>query len=411
MRTLPFGSTRRPLCAMAALGCALAASAPGVAMADDVAVIRVVDFEAGPDTLSPLLANALAGTGHNIVNLGEIDGSAVTLSDYDRVYIIGAVTEPALHGFPASKFINYLAGGGQLVLISEYYGLDDNPGYVNEVINAVLADRVVPTVTVESRQVQGLTCAPNASWGTCAPPNTDFTPKLACGIVNGPAANMVMTMDSGAVFAGADMVGGAGALAVLMDNSWITGNAGDDPVAAAAVAATNAEAFDQMMVNAGSGGPVACGPLVTACADASDCVDGNPCTDDLCTAQGECDNPALANDTACLDGDVCNGDETCQDGACTPGTPLVIDDGDVCSADACDPATGEVTHTSPTCSADTVVLFGEVNDDEGHLIGAFSCTYTAQLVDDGAGNSVLQESVDCETDDSGDLLIGPAWCA
>src|SRR5262249_56102603 len=39
--------------------------------------------------------------------------------------------------------------------------------------------------------------------------------------------------------------------------------------------------------------------------------------------------------TPCPDGTVCNGDETCSGGVCTPGTPLVCDDGDACTTDTC----------------------------------------------------------------------------
>lgn len=415
MDTSPPGGLRRALRALTAIGCAAAVSAPGIALADDIAVIRVVDAIPDPDTLSTKLAAALAGTGHTIINLGEVsDGTTVDFSLYDRVYISTSLTQPATSGFPASKFINYLAAGGQVVWVGEYFLLSDDAGYENEVINQVLAARVVPTVTVQGRAIQGQRCAPNATWGTCAPTDATFTPKLACGLVNGPAANMVMTMDSGAIFSGADMVDGAGALAVLMDNSWITGDGGDDPVTAAAVAAVNAEAFDEMMANVATGGPVDCDPLVVdGCSEPSECADANPCTDDICDAEGNCQNPALADDTPCDDDTVCNGAEVCLSGTCVAGTPLVVDDGDMCSVDTCDPVTG-VSNTYDPCSYDEIVLFGEVNDDDGTLIGAFSCTYTSRLEPDPAnpgGPDILVESVECETDDNGDLLIGPAWCS
>ncbi|MCA9518632.1 MAG: hypothetical protein KC635_27035, partial [Myxococcales bacterium] len=75
--------------------------------------------------------------------------------------------------------------------------------------------------------------------------------------------------------------------------------------------------------------------------------DGNPCTDDAC-------DPVLGvthtNNTApCSDGDVCNGEEVCAGGACQAGTPLALDDGNPCTNDACDPVTG-VSHTNNSAS-------------------------------------------------------------
>jgi RHS repeat-associated protein len=47
---------------------------------------------------------------------------------------------------------------------------------------------------------------------------------------------------------------------------------------------------------------------------------------------------------ACDDGYVCNGAETCAVGACVPGTPLPVDDGNACTEDSCSLASG-VQHT------------------------------------------------------------------
>lgn len=53
---------------------------------------------------------------------------------------------------------------------------------------------------------------------------------------------------------------------------------------------------------------------------ASDCDDGNPCTDDDCGAGGVCQNVARTDGTACVDGNACTTDEACQNGVCLPGT-------------------------------------------------------------------------------------------
>jgi len=60
----------------------------------------------------------------------------------------------------------------------------------------------------------------------------------------------------------------------------------------------------------------------------------------------------------CDDANFCNGEETCSAGACSPGTPPVVDDGDPCTTDSCDPLTGEVSHepvpVGTSCSDDAV---------------------------------------------------------
>src|SRR5947208_7719289 len=70
------------------------------------------------------------------------------------------------------------------------------------------------------------------------------------------------------------------------------------------------------------------------------CDDGNPCTLDTCTPATGCQHTLRADGAPCPDGNFCNGTETCQAGTCTPGTPLVCDDGNACTGDSCDPATG-----------------------------------------------------------------------
>ncbi|MFH2005626.1 MAG: hypothetical protein ABI333_03455, partial [bacterium] len=83
------------------------------------------------------------------------------------------------------------------------------------------------------------------------------------------------------------------------------------------------------------------GPPDAGCQAATDCNDGNDCTQDLCT-NGVCENPGLADGAACDggDGDLCN--STCQAGTCTTNTPVACaDDGEACNgAEACNPTTG-----------------------------------------------------------------------
>lgn len=67
------------------------------------------------------------------------------------------------------------------------------------------------------------------------------------------------------------------------------------------------------------------------------CHDGNPCTDDVCTA-GVCSNPH--NTAPCSDGTACTAGDQCSGGVCVSGPPLVCDDGNACTVDSCHPASG-----------------------------------------------------------------------
>jgi hypothetical protein len=78
------------------------------------------------------------------------------------------------------------------------------------------------------------------------------------------------------------------------------------------------------------------------CGSDADCDDGNPCTDDRCTADG-CEH--LNNQAPCSDGDSCTVDDRCQAGVCS-GDPLDADgDGAVdarCGGDDCDDRDPEI---------------------------------------------------------------------
>jgi uncharacterized repeat protein (TIGR01451 family) len=90
------------------------------------------------------------------------------------------------------------------------------------------------------------------------------------------------------------------------------------------------------------------------------CDDTNPCTSDSCDPVLGCQNVALLNGSPCADGTVCNGLETCQNALCTPGTPLVCDDGNVCTTDSCDPVLGCVfTFNTVPCNDGLFCTVGE----------------------------------------------------
>lgn len=90
----------------------------------------------------------------------------------------------------------------------------------------------------------------------------------------------------------------------------------------------------------------------TTCDGAGTCGGGGTvtCSSDACTSR-TCNGTATCTvvpkpvNTSCSDGNACNGLESCDgSGTCRPGTPPVVDDGNVCTTDSCDPGTG-VMHT------------------------------------------------------------------
>jgi len=69
--------------------------------------------------------------------------------------------------------------------------------------------------------------------------------------------------------------------------------------------------------------------------------DANACTDDYCDpALGEMHSNNVA---PCADGNACTVGDVCSAGACAPGTPLDVDDGNFCTDDSCDPILGAVS--------------------------------------------------------------------
>jgi RHS repeat-associated protein len=83
----------------------------------------------------------------------------------------------------------------------------------------------------------------------------------------------------------------------------------------------------------------------STCTPAS-CDDHNPCTTDVCAANGTCTHTNVGAGTSCSDGNACNGLETCNgSGACQPGTPVTCTPSDQChTAGTCDTTTGACTN-------------------------------------------------------------------
>ena len=94
------------------------------------------------------------------------------------------------------------------------------------------------------------------------------------------------------------------------------------------------------------------------------CDDDNPCTQDLCTGEGGCENVALSGDE-CVDGDPCTVMDQCQDGICT-GTPVVCDDENPCTDDACvgDGGCQHLANTLPCDDADPCTVGDHCSEGE-----------------------------------------------
>ncbi len=93
---------------------------------------------------------------------------------------------------------------------------------------------------------------------------------------------------------------------------------------------------------------------------ATNCNDGNPCTDDACDPDSGCMN--TNNTLACNDGDVCTTQDQCANGTCVGGPGLVCDDGNLCNG-------------LEDCSSDTGCLPGKplLCDDGNPCNGAEFC--------------------------------------
>ena len=84
-------------------------------------------------------------------------------------------------------------------------------------------------------------------------------------------------------------------------------------------------------------------------------------TDSLCDPSGAaCVGGALQPDgTPCSDGNACTVGDSCASGACTAGSALSCDDGDLCTDDFCDPNSGCVFGPVPCWSiAGTATVMG-----------------------------------------------------
>ncbi len=133
------------------------------------------------------------------------------------------------------------------------------------------------------------------------------------------------------------------------------------------------------------------------CANAGDCNDSNPCTDDAC-ASGKCTN---SNNTAtCNDNNACTTKDACSGGACVGGPAPSCDDGKVCTTDSCDKSAGCVnTNNTVACSDGSACTTGDLcgggicvggaapNCDDNNVCTIDSCDASAGCTHDKSGKS------------------------
>lgn len=147
--------------------------------------------------------------------------------------------------------------------------------------------------------------------------------------------------------------------------------------------------------------------------------DGNTCTVDSCDPVFGVDHAPESAGSSCADGDVCNGDESCDGaGACQPGSPIVIDDGNACTTDSCDPllgaqytaqaagsscADGNLCNGDESCDGEGSCQAGTpVDPDDGNFCTTDSCDAVA-----GVSHSPAAEGTSC---DDGNACNGVDTC-
>lgn len=127
---------------------------------------------------------------------------------------------------------------------------------------------------------------------------------------------------------------------------------------------------------------------MVACSGAAQCNDGNPCTDDACSAQGACTH---TNNTAtCDDGNACTPNDACAGGACVGSGTLACNDTNPCTDDACNPASGctFTNNTAPcsdgsactqadTCAGGACVGGAALDCDDGEVCTTDNCDAVA----------------------------------
>lgn len=129
----------------------------------------------------------------------------------------------------------------------------------------------------------------------------------------------------------------------------------------------------------------------------ADCVDGNICTEDSCSANtGNCVNTPMPGEN-CGAGDICNGIPTCDAAGVCVTTPVDCDDGNLCTEDSCDPDTG-------TCGNGPVVC-GQ--NDNVCTVAVCSLATGECIEDPQSGNACLKTCFEPGVCADGTCELGP----
>lgn len=125
-----------------------------------------------------------------------------------------------------------------------------------------------------------------------------------------------------------------------------------------------------------------------------DCDDDNPCTNDLCSADG-CIN--IDHSGPCDDGDICTFADVCSQGECISGIPLSCEDNNECTEDFCEQPAGcvHISNDNPCCMG----LANVCDDDD-------DCTIDNCDLDNG---DCLHEAHSGACN-NGDACTGPDMC-
>ena len=94
-----------------------------------------------------------------------------------------------------------------------------------------------------------------------------------------------------------------------------------------------------------------------------DCGDDKPCTDDLCNPASGCYNTNSPDYSSCEDGNFCTENDSCFNGNCMSGTYKNCDDNNPCTQEQCSPDTGCVfapASAGTPCNDDDVCTVGDV---------------------------------------------------
>lgn len=161
------------------------------------------------------------------------------------------------------------------------------------------------------------------------------------------------------------------------------------------------------------------------CAAATDCGDGNPCTDDVCGGEGVCSHTTRAGCTPCTtagdcdDHDACTADVCQADGSCghvaIPGcvactTTADCADGDACTTEVCSAGRCEYTQDEACACTPSAEVCGDAVDND--CDGATDCGDTNCAAAPACG-APAEVCGNC-TDDDGDGLVDyedPDCCA